>query len=102
MNWIRLYSRLFFRGASWAEETPHRYLPSNRLKAVMEMIDKTQENELTCAQVHVFLGEFVELNEQERSVKMPLVAHHLGLCRECLEEYQALARILISKQAGEG
>lgn len=73
-------------------------MPPRGLKAVIEMIDKTREDELTCEQVHALLGAYVELKGRERAVEMPLVAEHLCLCRECLEEYQALARILEGKQ----
>lgn len=100
MNWIKSYFMHLYAGTSWAEEMHQTHLPSRRLKAVVEMIDKTRENELTCAQVHVLLGEYAERVTREVPVDMPLVSQHLDLCRECLEEYQALERILKAKKAG--
>jgi hypothetical protein len=78
----------------WAEESPSQRLPSSRLKAMIEMIDKTQADELTCEEVHTFLCQFAELTYQKKKAELPLVAHHLALCLECREEYEALVRIL--------
>lgn len=78
----------------WTEDSPSGGLPARRLKAMLEMIDKTQETELTCEQVHLFLGQFAELTGQNQTPDLPMVTDHLALCRECREEYEALVRIL--------
>jgi len=94
MKWIKFYLRHFPGMTFWTEDSPSGSLPARRLKAMIEMIDKTQETELTCEQVHPFLGQFAELTGQKETPDLPMVAHHLALCLECREEYEALVRIL--------
>ena len=99
MKWVKWYLRYFNGIIFWAEDSPSANLPSYRLKVMFEMIDKTRDEELTCEQVHIFLGQFAELFSQKKPTGLPMVAHHLALCPECREEYEALLRIL---QAQDG
>ena len=58
----------------------------------LKMIEMTQEEELSCDEVHELLDQFVDLKLRGVDVEklMPLVKHHLDLCRDCFEEYEAL------------
>lgn len=72
--------------------------PSNNglLQQVMNMLANTREVEMTCDEVFSVLDQFAELAAQgvDVSQAMPLVKHHLGMCPDCREEYEALERIL--------
>jgi hypothetical protein len=99
MNWIKSYLRYFHMTGFWAEESSSTILPAGRLKKVVEIIDKTRDNELTCEEVHIFLGQAAEQTGLKTVDDLPLVAQHLSVCLECREEYEALVRIL---QAARG
>lgn len=56
----------------------------------------TEEQEISCDDVHDLLDQFSELKLQGEDVAqlMPLVHKHLELCPDCKEEHQALLRAL--------
>jgi len=58
----------------------------------LKMLEMTQEEELSCEEIHEMLDQFVDLKLRGVDVAemMPLVKHHLDLCRDCIEEYEAL------------
>jgi hypothetical protein len=63
---------------------------------MIEMITHTEEVELTCDDVFDLLDEFTEMALRGEDVAdlMPMVQHHLGMCPECREEYEALRRVI--------
>ena len=71
-------------------------IPPSRAEAMIKMIEKTQEVELSCDEVHRLLGEFAEmaLRGEDAASLLPLVHHHLDTCPDCREEYDALMQIL--------
>lgn len=60
------------------------------------MIAKTQETELSCDEVHALIGQYAEMAMAGENVAelLPLVYHHLEMCPDCREEFEALSRIL--------
>lgn len=62
----------------------------------LKMLEMTEEEELNCGEVHEMLDQFVELKLSGADVTkiMPLVKHHLDLCKDCFEEYEALLTAL--------
>jgi len=66
----------------------------------LKMLEMTEERELSCGEVYELVDQFVELKARGENVEeaMPLVKHHLDLCRECLEEYEALAAALVIEE----
>lgn len=65
---------------------------------LLHLLERTQEEELTCEETFDLLDEYVELaeSEAEATAIMPLVKHHLDGCPDCHERYDALRRILQS------
>ncbi len=67
------------------------------LKRLMEQIERTQEVEYDCGEVHRLLDQYAEFyleqGEDARTL-MPLVQQHLELCPDCKEELDALLRAL--------
>lgn len=88
MNWILKFFRQIFSRRTRSMQDWRRDL--------LEMIQSTDEVELSCDEVLVLLAEYTERERRGEDVRqlMPLVAAHLERCRDCLEEYQALRRIL--------
>ncbi len=62
----------------------------------LKMLEMTQEEEFSCGQVHELVDQYVELKLRGTDVEklMPKVKHHLDLCKECFEEYEALMAAL--------
>ena len=67
-----------------------------RVEAILQMIENTCEEELSCEEVADLLSEFaeLELNKKDAASLLPLVQNHLEMCSNCHEEYDALMRVL--------
>ena len=59
-------------------------------------LQNTRDEELSCDEVFAFVDEYAEASQRGEDVASlkPLIRHHLDMCRECDEEYQALLRVL--------
>ena len=68
------------------------------IKRLLHSIQNTLEEEISCDEVYDLIDQYVELTVQgvDTSELMPLVHHHLEICRDCKEEYEALLSILKS------
>jgi hypothetical protein len=66
------------------------------LKQLMKMISNTREEEIDCEEVYDVIDVYAEAvaRGEDASEMLPLVKHHLEMCAPCLEEYEALKRIL--------
>jgi hypothetical protein len=62
---------------------------------LLRMVDNTDEVEIGCDEVFELLDQYVELEARGENVAdlLPLVKKHLDRCRDCHEEYEALARV---------
>jgi predicted anti-sigma-YlaC factor YlaD len=58
----------------------------------------TKNEELDCEDVYNLIDQYVELTLQGKDTQelLPLVYHHLEMCRDCREEYETLKDILSS------
>jgi hypothetical protein len=63
---------------------------------IMRRLVLTDEEELSCDEVFALVDEYAEASQHGVDVASlkPLIRHHLDMCRECDEEYQALLRVL--------
>jgi hypothetical protein len=68
------------------------------LKQLLKMVSKTKDNEIDCDEVYNVIDVYSEAvaRGEDPSEILPLVKHHLEMCVSCLEEYEALMRILES------
>ena len=66
------------------------------LKAMLQKIARTQEIELTCGEVFELLDQYAQIvaGGGDAAEIMPLVKQHLEMCPDCLEEFEALLRVL--------
>ena len=94
---MRILKRLF-RPASWMRE--HGF-SLETLKKLVRQIERTQDVEYTCEEVHRLLDQFAEavMRGEDAARLMPLAQQHLDLCPDCREEYEALMRILKASPA---
>ncbi len=79
-----------------AVSAPQLTLTPESAMRLLRLLERTQEEELTCEETFALLDEYAELaeSEAEAEVLMPLVKHHLDGCPDCYERYDALRRIL--------
>jgi len=66
------------------------------LRKMVAQLENTQDVELTCDEVLALLDQYSEayLRGEDVARLLPLVQHHLGMCADCQEEFEALLRIL--------
>lgn len=66
------------------------------LRGFLEKVARTDDVELDCEQVFAVVDVFAEAvaRGDDTGELLPLVKHHLEMCRDCQEEYEALMRIL--------
>ena len=67
-------------------------LDSEKLKMMVRMIARTRDEEIGCEDCFAQLDRFVDqlLDGKHPEEAMPLVEHHLNICNDCKEEFQAL------------
>jgi hypothetical protein len=68
------------------------------LKKLLGMVEKTDEQEMDCAEVFEVLDIYAEavVRGEDTSEMLSKVKHHIEMCRDCFEEYEALVRVLES------
>lgn len=94
MNFNDLIKQLLSRlGSSKPENAKH--VPSD-VQMLIEMVDKTMDVEFSCEDVYNILDQYTELvyRGEDYAELMPLVEHHIEICPDCREEFEALLRIL--------
>ncbi|MGW8225179.1 MAG: hypothetical protein ACWGOY_05575 [Anaerolineales bacterium] len=71
------------------------------LKKFIQMLENTQEVELSCEEVYQILDQYTELvyRQEDSAELIPLVEHHIEICPDCREEFEALLRILEASPA---
>ena len=96
MKWITRNIKKIFRKDSQVQSAFE--LPMDKAEGMIKMIESTLEVELSCDEVKDLMGEYAEMVMRGDDVDklMPLVLHHLTLCQNCREEFDAVLRILQS------
>ncbi len=71
-------------------------LSKKEIDGLMRLIGLTKDEEINCEQCLSSVAEFAEQELAGKSIPEGLkaVEHHLSICAECREEYEALQRAL--------
>jgi hypothetical protein len=71
-------------------------LSKEQIAELLRLIGLTRDEEIDCERCLALVAEFAERELAGRSVPdgLEAVAHHLSICTECCEEYEALLRAL--------
>ena len=71
-------------------------LSKEQIAELLRQIGLTRDEEIDCERCLALVAEFAERELAGRSVPAALesVAHHLAICAECCEEYEALLEAL--------
>lgn len=66
------------------------------LEKLMQSLQLTHEVELSCDEVFELIDQYaeMELRGEDAARLLPLVKEHLDKCKDCHEEYEALARAI--------
>jgi hypothetical protein len=66
------------------------------VQKLIQMVENTQEVEFSCEDVYNILDQYTELvyRGDDSAELMPLVEHHIEICPDCREEFEALLRVL--------
>ncbi len=84
---------IFEKFMNWIQ--PKKDLSANSSAMTVQLLQSltmTKEEEYSCDDVHEIIDQYVEMKRRGENVEelMPLVKHHLDMCRACFEEYEAL------------
>ncbi len=62
----------------------------------LRVLEEIRAEELTCDEIFSKLDEYVErqAGKHDAAHLMPLIREHLDICNECLEEYEALLKVV--------
>lgn len=71
-------------------------LTQREINLLINMVNLTRDQEITCDQCLLNVAEFAEHELQGKTIPDSLnsVAHHLSICNDCHEEYLALHQAL--------
>ena len=71
-------------------------LSKEELDGLMRLVGLTKDSEINCEQCLRLVAEFAEQAVAGKSIPEGLkaVEHHLAICTECREEYEALQEAL--------
>jgi hypothetical protein len=66
------------------------------LRQLLQIISHTREEEIDCDEVYSVIDQYAEAiaRGEDPTKILPLVKHHLEICQPCLEEYEALLRVI--------
>ena len=94
MKFTKIIKSLVKRFGSSNEENAMQ-MPAD-VQKLIQMVENTQEVEFSCEDVYNILDQYTELvyRRDDSAELMPLVEHHIEICPDCREEFEALLRIL--------
>ncbi len=77
-------------------------MSESEIAELIRLIGLTKEIEINCEQCLTLVAEFAEQELAGKSIQegMKAVEHHLSICPECREEYEALHRVLDDVENG--
>ena len=70
--------------------------PQDLIKKLAMMVQKTNEQEFDCDEVHDLIDEIAEMQSQgiNWAQDMPHIQHHIAMCGCCKGEFDVLMKIL--------
>ncbi len=77
-------------------------MKKNRFERLLENIQNTQEEEISCSECFDLASHFVEveLSGEDATARMPLLQQHLDQCPACRAEYETLRDLQLLENQG--
>ncbi len=87
--------KFFVGGKQTSEQEAALQQNGSMMGKLLQMVENTDEIEIPCDEVFDLLDQYIELEASGEDVAdlLPLIKRHLDKCRDCHEEYEALARV---------
>jgi hypothetical protein len=82
------------------KESPHNApqaaMTPEAIRGLLERLERTLPEELSCGEVYDLIDQYADLVQsgKDPASLLPLVEHHLEMCMDCKEEFEALMRAL--------
>ena len=78
-------------------------LSEEEIASLLRLVGNTEDAEINCEQCLALVAEFAEQQLTGKSIQEGLkaVEHHLSVCAECRDEYEALRRTLDAMDDGD-
>jgi hypothetical protein len=66
------------------------------IQGILQKLQNTREQEFSCEETYHLIDQYAEIIEKGEDAQtiMPLINHHLDMCPDCREEFEALLQIL--------
>jgi hypothetical protein len=79
-----------------SKNAPQAAMTPEAIKGLLKKLEITHAEELSCEEAYDLIDQYAELlqNGEEAARLLPLVEHHLEMCFDCKEEFEALMRAL--------
>ena len=96
-NFFRSFNRWFRRDG---RKSANGHMAMS-VPMIMQQLEATEAVELSCDEILHLMDECAEaaLRGGDILALMPIFQHHLDMCADCREEFEALLRILRAQQA---
>lgn len=76
---------------------PHEELSNEAVLGFLRLLEEDAHKEnVSCAEIYDKLDEYVEceMDCKDAAHIMPVIRHHLDVCSECCDEYEALLDVV--------
>lgn len=75
---------------------PESAMTPEAIKGLLKKLELTRSEELSCGEAYDLIDQYAELVQkgEDAARLLPLVEHHLEMCMDCKEEFEALMRAL--------
>jgi hypothetical protein len=75
---------------------PEAAMTPEAIMGLLKKLELTRSEELPCEEAYNLIDEYADLVQkgEDAARLLPLVEHHLEMCLDCKEEYEALMRAL--------
>ena len=79
-----------------SENASRAAMTPEAIKGLLKKLEITRPEELSCEEAYNLIDQYADLvqNGGDAARLLPLVEHHLEMCMDCKEEFEALMRAL--------
>lgn len=83
-------------GKESPQNAPQAAMTPEAIRGLLERLERTLPEELSCEEAYDLIDQYADLLQSGENAAslLPLVEHHLEMCIDCKEEFEALMRAL--------
>jgi hypothetical protein len=78
------------------QNAPEAAMTPEAIKGLLKRLERTRPEELSCEEAYNLIDQYADLVQSggDAARLLPLVEHHLEMCVDCKEEFEALMQAL--------